>query len=311
MYDIDEISGQGIFTTRGGTRRLFVSNVDGEISQGQGYFYSHFRFPQNVEWTLGLSYDDYHQGDLQEQKINPKAGMRWSITDDLQFRAAAFRTVKPALLSNQTIQPTQISGFNQFFDDGNGWISTTYGLGVDARLFDGVYAGMEGSKRDLDQPSTDRSAAKILDRDEMLYSGYLYWTPHPDWAASAQIRYDLFDRGSKGFSPTQVETLSAPISLRYFNPSGLFAGGAATYVRQDVSTGNPQQWEGNSAFVVFDVAIGYRFPQRRGLIGLEIRNLLNNDFKYQDDNFRRVQREPAISWFIPERTILGQLTLQF
>ena len=52
-------------------------------------------------------------------KVNPKFGVEWNVTDDLVLRGAVFRNVKPALVNNQTLEPTQIAGFNQLFDDTN------------------------------------------------------------------------------------------------------------------------------------------------------------------------------------------------
>ena len=57
---------------------------------------------------------------MKVQKVNPKFGVQWNITDDLVLRGAVFRTVKPALVNNQTLEPTQVAGFNQLFDDPNG-----------------------------------------------------------------------------------------------------------------------------------------------------------------------------------------------
>jgi hypothetical protein len=35
------------------------------------------------------------------------------------LRAAAFRVLKRTLITDQTLEPTQVAGFNQFFDDAN------------------------------------------------------------------------------------------------------------------------------------------------------------------------------------------------
>ena len=42
------------------------------------------------------------------------------LLSDLRLRFAWFETVKPALIANQTLEPTQVAGFNQLFDDTNG-----------------------------------------------------------------------------------------------------------------------------------------------------------------------------------------------
>ena len=51
---------------------------------------------------------------------NYKAGMAWDVSPDTTLRLAAFRVLKRTGLAELTIEPTQMTGFNQFFDDFNG-----------------------------------------------------------------------------------------------------------------------------------------------------------------------------------------------
>jgi hypothetical protein len=52
--------------------------------------------------------------------FNPKVGLLWSPSDALTVRAAAYRVMKRRLVSEQGLEPTQVVGFNQYFDDENG-----------------------------------------------------------------------------------------------------------------------------------------------------------------------------------------------
>jgi hypothetical protein len=113
-------------------------------------------FPNNVTWTVGLAYDDYDEDNINEEKVSPKLGVQWNITDDIRFRGAAFRTVKPALVASRTIQPTQVAGFDQFFDDVNGTVADRYAVGLDARVTADIRVGAEASWREVGQPPTWR-----------------------------------------------------------------------------------------------------------------------------------------------------------
>ena len=62
-------------------------------------------------------------------------------------------------------------------------------------------------------------------------------------------------------------------------------------------------------FVVVDAAVGYRFPKRLGIVSLEVRNLFDEEFVFQDPNINST--EPSNPRFVPERTVLGRLTLSF
>jgi len=227
---------------------------------------------------------------------------------------------KPALIANQTIQPTQISGFNQFFDDANGTKSWVYGAGLDVQFTQDVSGGLEASFRDLDEPTEANGISSSRDREETVYRGYLYWTPHAEWAIRGEVVFDKFTRDQNGREevPRKVETLSVPVAVSYFNPTGFFASVDATYSFQNVDRDEAVKpavsvfSDGDDSFTVFNAAIGYRFPQRRGLVSVEVNNIFDTHMKYQDDNFREFgENSGSISPFLPERTILARLTLNF
>jgi hypothetical protein len=67
----------------------------------------------------------------------------------------------------------------------------------------------------------------------------------------------------------------------------------------------PTQYED---FMLVNVGLGYRFPKRAGLISLEARNLLDKEFRFQDDSFMTREANPL---YIPERTLFGRLILNF
>jgi hypothetical protein len=266
------------------------------------------RFPEDVHWTLGLAYDDYQEGPINKQKVSPKLGVQWEVTNRIRLRAAVFRTVKPALIANRTIQPTQVAGFNQFFDDINGTEAWSYGTGLDIRLADSLYAGTEVIGRDLDLPV----AARMQDANESEFRTYIYWTPTAELSITGELQLTSFDHDNNRTLPSLIETLNIPLTVRYFSPSGLFGGIGGTFVRQDVNRPRGTTTnEGTDTFFVMDGAIGYRFPQRRGQISLEATNLFDTNFRYQDDTFRTAGDESQVSRYIPRRTVFGRLTMNF
>jgi hypothetical protein len=68
---------------------------------------------------------------------------------------------------------------------------------------------------------------------------------------------------------------------------------------------------GNDDFVVVDALVGYRFPKRFGIASLEVNNLFDTEFHYQDNTFRYFEDRPSTARFIPERTIMGRITINF
>jgi tetratricopeptide (TPR) repeat protein len=300
------------------------STNSSEITHPHGYVYGSINFPDPLTWTVGLSVDDYAEGPLEVDKVNPKFGVEWDVTDNFTLRGAVFRTVKPALVANRTIEPTQIAGFNQFFDDVNGTEAWRWGVGADWRIINELFVGAEATWRDLSVPSLlDRNGDGKFDDsiqedwDEQSHRVYLFWVPIPELSLSAEFVYDKFESEQgigtdiSGF-PLRVETFSVPLAARYFHPSGFFAGIGVTFVDQEVDRSEAFGGaEGSDSFVLLDAAIGWRFPNRIGIASLEVNNLLDEGFDYQDDSFREFRDEPSIGPYIPDRQIMGRITLNF
>jgi outer membrane receptor protein involved in Fe transport len=297
------------------------------------YLYGNLNWPKDLVWTFGLSYDALDERDTDViGAVNPKLGLQWDLTQSIRLRAAFVETAKQALLGNQSVEPTEVAGFNQFFDDLPGTEARRYGAGLDVRLGEALYARVEGSRRDLEVPLFNLGGELFdrLERKEGLYRGYLYWTPSPRWAASAEYRMDTFEAKEEPFFTftRDLDTISVPLTIRYFHPAGFFARLGATYVRQDIVR---QEFErpfvaaDKDSFVLVDVGLGYRLPKRLGIMSLGVRNLLDEQFRFQDDSFR--SRGLAANQnnlnnlipgdfrgnfgFVPDRVIFTAITLSF
>jgi predicted Zn-dependent protease len=264
----------------------------------------------NVDVVPGLTESEL----IDFQRWNPKLGVQWEPNRALRLRAAYFKVVKPVLASNRVLEPTQIAGFNQLFDDADSTRSTGIGVGADWRVTTSVYAGFELTGRDIDHPNINLVAdtASFQDRDERYHRAYLYWTPTTRWSVGLEGIYDQFKNSTPSSTvPREVVTRSLPLKLRYFHPSGFFADLGATYVRQKVVRENSTLAQGRSSFGVVDLTGGYRLGKRMGVLSLSVQNLFDREMKFQDDSFRTFGEEPSGTPFTPERTVMGRFTLSF
>jgi tetratricopeptide (TPR) repeat protein len=284
------------------------------------YVYSLINYPKNFIWSLGGSSDFFKGGSLKlnTEQFNPKLGLTWNPSLATMVRAAAFRTFKRPLLSNQTLEPTQVAGFNQFFDDGEGADVWRYGIGIDQKLSVKLYAGAEYSKRYLKEKGTapPDPAVQEFGSEEYLYRFYLYWTPLSWLAAGPEYQFERFKNPlefSKDEQITRLNTHRFSLGISFFHPSGFKARLKPTYVDQDGEfvlqpTGPPPPFfiskPGENRFWVFDVSIGYRLPKRRGSITIEAKNLFDETFRFQDT-------DPSNPSIYPERLILARFTLAF
>ena len=286
------------------------------------YVYALVAYPRNITWTIAGS-GNFLKAQIGDQMIernqfSPKFGVTWNLFPGTILRAAAFRTMNRVLVTDQTIEPTEVAGFNQFFDDAEGTRAWRYGIGIEQRFLPKLYAGVEVSKRDLDVfgllPDFETGATSLIQRrwEEKLARAYLYWTPHPWLAVSTEYQYEGFKRPADfaGDNITRLNTHRVLLGIGFFHPSGLFAQFKPTYISQNgkfVQAISPFETEivpKNDDFWVFDVSLGYRLPKRLGMFSITAKNLFNKTFNFQDTD----PYNPRIQ---PKRLIIARLTLAF
>ena len=298
----------------------FVTNT--EINSYNLYLYSNINLPKNVTLTVGASADFFEKDniesddvDMDENQFNPKFGITWNPVPATTLRAAVFRTLRRRILSDQTLEPTQVAGFNQFFDDGEGSDSWRYGVAVDQKFSASIFGGVEFSKREIEVPYDfypspfDPPSVQKTDWEEQLNRAYLYWTPTSWLALSAEYQYEDLERDPAFVGPEyfeEIKTHRFPLGIGFFLPCGFSAQMKTTYVDQEGKFGDPFSGflEGDDQFWVVDAAISYRLPKRLGLISLEAKNLFDEKFNFQDT-------DPANPWTVPEQVISAKCTLAF
>ena len=91
--------------------------------------------------------------------------------------------------------------------------------------------------------------------------------------------------------------------LGNFHPAGFIGRAKATIVRQEGVFGTTDlPVSGADTFGVVDGSIGYRLPNRYGLISLDVKNLFDTKFQFQDTD----PRSPRIT---PGRFVVVRFTL--
>ncbi len=265
-----------------------------------GYVYSNINLSPKLNFTLGFNYGAYTEGMLDFNAFDPKFGIQWDFIKNTRLRLAWFESTKSSLAARQTLEPTQIAGFNQLFDDHNGTRSRRMGIGIDTYFADNVIGGGEISQREY-VPFVGGLFEK---RTEKIYRAYLYGIKKKNWVVNSEVTYEKLSRhGGLNDSLRQIDTLTMPIGVSFYTAMGISANLTGTFVRQKVD-----RKEGIENFFLLDTVLSYRFPNRKGFLSLEGRNLLDQNFLFHN-NFPA--SEQIISRFVPERTVLGRITLNF
>ncbi|MGE0745189.1 MAG: FecR domain-containing protein [Rhodospirillales bacterium] len=292
-----------------------------ETTQHNGYVYGNVPLPYGVVVTGGLAYDYVNRGGLDVSQVSPKGGLQWTAFADpdgavlrgVRLRGAYMQGVRRTLLVEQTLEPTQVAGFNQFFDDVNGTEWERYGVGLDVALARGLHLGVEASQRNLEVPQVIAGPVAAVTREdhrERLGRAWLYWAAHRQWALSIEPYIEEVRRDGSAMNtlPLEVETTAVPVFIRHFRDGGLFAELGGTFLHQRITPhpSDPFPRTTDDAFLL-DAAIGYRLPNRLGVASFAIRNLLDDDFLIQDPNIQGT--DPSNPLYLPARTFLFRLAL--
>lgn len=257
---------------------------------------------------------------------SPKVGATATFRSGTTLRAAVYRRLAPFLGRLQTLEPTQVAGFNQFYEDAGGTRSWNYGAGIDQAIGRRAFVGASWLRRDLDVPEgfcenpdefsgcSLQQATVVLNREdtEEYTNAYASWAPLR-WLA-ANLAWDLEDREleSTSVTPTggfqdRIKTQRLTPELRFFCPAGVFVRVAGTRYNQEVDQTDQfvpnVRTQVDSDFWVADAAVGYRFPKRWGSFVLDGRNLFNKKFVFYE---RSIQET-----VVPARSVVARLEITY
>ena len=278
------------------------------VTQENLYVYALIDQSDQLTWTLGVSADYYEEEAFDSDQWNPKFGLTWRVNPDTTLRAAAFRTLTRPLAANQTIEPTQVAGFNQFFDGIEGEEAWRYGAAIDYRYTQRLHGGFEYSIRDLTVPVEFPVTLEVerFDWDEKFARTYLHWAATDRLALGVDYLFEDFEReGIIGIDrTTELTTHRLPVTLSYFNPNGWTTRVTATLIDQEGEFQSTPPSSGSDDFTVVDVDISYRLPKRYGIVSLIVKNLLDEEFQFQDT-------DPSNPRILPDRQVLFNASLSF
>jgi tetratricopeptide (TPR) repeat protein len=304
------------------------------------YVYGHwhprgYRLDLEAGFAAEFAYDstDFLVGapgfQAERHRFSPKLGLTWNPVAGTTLRAAAFSAVRRPFVSSQTIEPTQVAGFNQFFTgfdqyfgDEVGIVSQRACFAVDQKLPAAAFAGAELTARRLKVPfqQADLSYVDVIWK-ESSSRFYLYKAFEPGtysggrsrWqlATSMEYRHEQTVRPEYLVGPegiVDVRTDRFPISLRAFHESGLTLGATATYLRQSALLGLGDGFTPDatrqSVGWVGDLFVDYRLPKRHGVASVGVKNLFDRSL----DVF---EVDPTFPTFPQRRFVYARIRLDF
>lgn len=285
------------------------------------YLYTGIEPWQALRLELGLSWENFNDRLLnfkrQLNAFNPKLGLTWEPQPGTTLRAATFRTLQRPMVTYQTIEPTQIAGFNQLFQDTTLDQARHVGLAFDQRFGSRLFLGAWHTRQRNDTSSVTFNVDGIttetlvverkFDTERNQTTGYLYWAPIDSLALAAEYHRETWEK----FDPepafrVDTRTQRVPLTGSLFLRNGLSIVARATHVNQRLIPNPAKAPEVNdhNGFWNLDLGFYWRLQKRKGFLSINVLNLLDEQFAYEDQDSNR-------PLFVPERTLALRASLKF
>lgn len=275
-----------------------VENERTDTTHTTAYAYASLPVAESLDVILGVSGDDLGidinadtRRNFSRTALNPKLGLVWHIDDAWRFRAALLRTGSRVIDDAQTLEPTHVAGFNQFFDDPAGTLAAVAGVALDYRPGDDDwFAGIELARRELEIPLDDGVRIDEIDASEDRGSIHVGRVFSRRLTGSLAFHYEHIDRDDgvgpqiDGYAWSTVQRM--PASLHFFPRDDTRALLRATWVKQYGRFARPSAPggfdKGSDRFWVLDAAVTRRLPGDQVAITVGVENLLDERFAFQD-----------------------------
>lgn len=288
---------------------IFLTDVNNnKVEFYSLYSYATINLFERANLVLGLAGDFSHGAAVDKKQLNPKIGIVWNPMPQTTLRAAVFRTLKRPMIGDQTIEPTNVAGFNQLYDDYEMTSAWRYGVGFDQRIGQRVFLGGEYAWRDLAVPVSIENVMQSVSWKEEWARLYLNAVLHPLLSARAEYRYERYERDKQAYSSVQsLTTHSVPLGVYLNYPNGFSASLGETFYKQDGvfnSNSTGMAYSGSNHFWLLDASLSYRLPKRLGTLSLEGKNLADTAFKFHD-------MDPWSPTITPGRQVIFKCSLNF
>lgn len=309
------VSGLGFYEDRRNTEIISFITIEDktETKHSNAYLYTTIPVLKSLALNVGFSADAIDDTTFEDtDRVNPKLGLIWSPLGGTTVRAAAFRVLNRSMPTDQTLEPTSVAGFGQYFDDAFNTDAKVFGLALDQSFSAAIYGGLEVYKRKLSVPTFLFTFPTVTqtesEQEEWHNRAYLYWTPVRQTALSFEYQREKYIPDDfKLIEPQDTHELG--VGMNYYHPTGVTGRVKALYVAQDGAFSDPSNPSGpridaEDKFWTMDAELAYRLPRRFGLIAVGGRNLLDKSFNYQEI-------DPGNPRYYPQRLVYTRLTLSF
>jgi len=271
-------------------------------------------------WVLepAISYDELETDDIQDKEWSPKLGATFHLTENIEAHAAIYKNFKRYLATKQTIEPTNILGSNQFYEDLSGTISKNKSAYINFTPNDIFSFGVSGLIRDAESPVYEDLTGDVSRYDIRQTFGSVYgaYMPTPQMALTIKYLYEDYDFSD--LPSIDLNTLassitrSVPVAISYFLNKNWSLNLEERYINQinnlnlsvitedDLILNEKISRKESGAITTF--SIKRKLPNRLGELQIGAQNLFDSKKQYVGSNLDFLRT-------YPERFIFARVQL--
>jgi outer membrane receptor protein involved in Fe transport len=281
--------------------------------------FAYAQLPLNSQISLhtGLSYDRFQADPIRITKTHPKLGLSWQPAPAWTLRLGAYASTAANAIKEQTIEPTQFMGFNQIFDDPQGTTAKQLAFALDHRLSETTRWGWESMARRMTITTatlgevtgcTNICRYRALENIHQLHLNQRLGTR---WALNTALGWNPYRIDTTGVPlniPGQLRTAQASAKALYFHPQGWSSYFQVRQVRQRALYFNDLAPDGRTRFTLVDLGLRYQTPQRQLSVLIDVLNVFNKKFNFQNT---AIGGTPRIPLFQSGRSLVGKVEMRF
>jgi hypothetical protein len=299
----------------------FVQQDYQDDRHAYGYLYYSKSLMKALNFDLGLVYDrkevdqsgffdifgsvESVAASFDADQWSPKFGIAWHLSEHDVLRLAAFRTFQRGLVGDATLEPTQVAGFNQFFDDVTASDAKNFALAYDGVVGGSRFgAGLSTRKSDYARIGSSQRIEPSENTGSIYFSDAM--TQSIVFGAKAIYVDRDFDIPSDELdSFREIETLGVPFFVEWFLSRDWSLHTQVAYYHQRVSWFAegpdflgvvPHRKEDN--LWVADVKMRYDLPMRYGFLDVGVNNVDNRSVNIVSVNPQFLQFYPGRFTFV-------------
>jgi len=216
------------------------------------------------------------------------------------LRIAYIENFQGYYAANQTIEPTTLMGFSQFYSDPAGTRSKNYSIAIDKALSRFFAYGISYVDRNLELEAV-RNGTEIVDTlstKERIADAYLQYIPNVQVSMSMGLGWD---RRSTAEIVSETDSLyvdlySVPFVVSLFADNGASFTVKQTYFKQRFSSLQSPDRQKQNTWITSVIA-GYRFPGHFGSLEFGLDNLFDESDEFVNYDATTLAFYPGRLWF--------------